>query len=174
MRTFFKIMGISFLLGIAVFSFWFSKNWIEAGRHIELSVKYSELSSRHNSTPLSINETLILELQGWTQEVIWPCSSFYLKTHQSNYITRDFTNSRSHKDRLFVSCRLEQDFSPSQLQTYFFENVYVGNEEYGVETVAQSIFGKTFDNLAQKEVREINKIIRNPTLRKESTASPIQ
>lgn len=174
MKKLFKIVSAILLVLIAIFAFSFSKSWIQVGRQIKLSEKYTKLSSIGDSTPISENEKFVLRLQGWTQDAKWPCSAFYLKTHVSNFIGRDFTKSPSHIDRAFMSCRLERDFTPSQLNTYFFDNVYVGNGEYGVETIAQSLFGKTFGNLTKAEATTIGLIIQNPTLRKPPNASPAQ
>jgi len=163
LKIFFKIIGSLFLILIAIFTIWFSKNWKEAGREIKTSENYSKLDEISTSGPATENQKIILNIQGWPNESYWPCSAFHLKLDIPYGLHRNFTTRRSHLKRIFVACRLERDFSPSQLRSYFFKNTYVGNREYGVEKLSQSLFKKPVQNLTQREAIQIGIIITGPS-----------
>ena len=165
LKIFFKIVGTTLLILIAIIIFWFAKNWIEAGRQIKASENYSKLLDTNAPGPITANQKLILKMQGWTQVSHWPCSIFHLKSHVSGRVNRNLVKRLDPLNQAFIACRLERSFTHSQLLSYYLKNTYVGKGEYGVEKVSQNLFGKSFENLTKEEVMQIGLIIRNPNSR---------
>ena len=173
MKKFLRIVGFLFLILIAIFTVWFSKNWLEAGQQIKASKNYSKLMGINAFGPATENQKLILKMHQWTEGSYWPCSLFHSERHISSSIDRDFISNEAHKGksidwhktRAFVSCRFERDFTTAQLRNYFFQNSYFGHGEYGVEKASNALFGKSFENLTKEEVIQIGIILLSPNLR---------
>lgn len=165
MKSFLKIILSILAILMVVFVIWFSKNWIDAGRQVELSDNSIFLNELESSGTFSQNQQLIFLMHDWEPSSNWPCSVLFGKWHVSSYLVRDITSSRNHLDRAFVSCRLERGYTNYQLGNYFLAKVYVGHGEYGVEKISRQLFEKPFNDLAKEEVVQIGSIIITPNLR---------
>lgn len=75
------------------------------------------------------------------------------------------TSIRWQVRRLIVSCQLEQRFDDRQMLRLWLDRAYFGREAPGIETAAQSYFGKPSSALNRNESARLAALLRAPGLR---------
>ena len=73
-------------------------------------------------------------------------------------------------DSLFLSCRLERNYSQETLLGYTLSKVYLGNGEYGVKIASASLFKKPVEQVSDIEIFQIAALIQSPSLRNNKEA----
>lgn len=75
------------------------------------------------------------------------------------------TSIRWQMRRLIVACQLEQRFEDRQLLRLWLARASFGRDAVGVESAAQSIFGKPSQALTSEESARLAALLRAPSLR---------
>jgi hypothetical protein len=75
------------------------------------------------------------------------------------------TSIRWQIRRLITACQLEQRFSDVQLLRLWLATAYFGQNETGIETASQSIFGKPSRQLNGEESARLAVLLKGPGLR---------
>jgi membrane peptidoglycan carboxypeptidase len=84
----------------------------------------------------------------------------YVKNY---HLTQDQTISRKVKE-LFISVKLDQQYTKDQILTDYLNTIWFGRGTYGVQTASRSYFGKPVDELELEEAIALAALIRNPDL----------
>jgi len=66
-------------------------------------------------------------------------------------------------EEAFLSVQLEKTYTKNQILTYYFNLVYLGQAGYGMESAANSYFGKGVDELTIAEAATLAGIVQTPT-----------
>ena len=179
MKNLRRILIAVVIIVMAALVFGFSQHWVRAEKAID-SFELSPISA------LSASEVLIADSafgRPGSSDRIW-CPSFskFLSressmsgpsTHLARLITEDESVAREtdyHLQNLFVACRLEREFSASEIAKHTLSRVYLGKGEFGVEQASQSMFQKAVPDLSQGEVFKLAALIQHPTLRNDDAA----
>ena len=97
-----------------------------------------------------------------SREEFWrPSHSYY----HLNSLALDMQKGRDHIQHAFLQCRLETKFSDVQLIRRWSKLVYLGEQDYGIETAAHNLFGRSFDALNDVEVLQLAAIAQSPSMR---------
>jgi len=70
--------------------------------------------------------------------------------------------------RVFAACQLEQRYSDTQMLRAWLSNAYFGARPFGIESAAQSLFGKDAADLDPWESAQLAALLRAPRLRDHS------
>jgi hypothetical protein len=76
------------------------------------------------------------------------------------------TSIRWQIRRLITACQLEQRFDDAQLLRLWLATAYFGQDETGIETASQSIFGKPSRELNAEECARLAVLLKAPGLRR--------
>lgn len=67
--------------------------------------------------------------------------------------------------RVFAACQLERRYSDTQMLRAWLSNAYFGARPFGIESAAQSLFGKDAAELNPSESARLAALLRAPRLR---------
>ncbi len=71
----------------------------------------------------------------------------------------------SQFERLLLTCRLESKFKQQDIIGMYLSRAYFGNDEYGIEVAAQSLFNNPVSALNEEELLKLAALIQYPNLR---------
>ena len=94
-------------------------------------------------------------------------STITMQTARNMYLTQD-RKLRRKLQEIFLTMRLEREFSKEQILELYLNVIYFGQRSYGVAAAAETYFGKSLDQLTLAEIATLARIPQSP-----STANPI-
>lgn len=79
-------------------------------------------------------------------------------------LTREDSDStlKHHLKRIILAKRLKATYSADQLLAHWLSTVYLGNNEYGLDAVAKSLFKKDASELSLEEAAKIAALVEKP------------
>lgn len=180
-----RILVFTILIVLTMVSIAFCVRWERVGKLIATS-EFSSQYELFNQSNLSDAEVFIGEIVFGSSKdtAISFCPSFRrLRTidmqaaapshHLSKIILLDQKPNRGigyHIDTLFLSCRLERDYSQETLLGYTLSKVYLGSGEYGVTKASISLFETPVEKISDIETFQIAALIQSPSLRNNKEA----
>lgn len=124
-----------------------------------LAIEDSHFFSHHGINPTSIVRALAANLEaGRTVE---GGSTITMQLVKNLFLTPERSFSRKVAEAV-LALRLEQIFSKDQILEMYLNQVYWGHNNYGVETAAQSYFGKSAKDLTLAEAAMMAGLIQAP------------
>lgn len=78
------------------------------------------------------------------------------------YLTQERTFSRKFKE-LITAIELERTYTKDEILALYFNTVYFGSGAYGIESAAQTYFGKSASQLTLPESATLIATLKNPT-----------
>lgn len=124
-----------------------------------LAIEDSYFFSHHGINPTSVVRAMLANFeQGRTVE---GGSTVTMQLVKNLFLTPERTISRKIAEAV-LALRLEQIFSKDQILEMYLNQVYWGHNTYGVQTAAQSYFGKSAADLTLAEAAMMAGLIQAP------------
>ncbi len=79
------------------------------------------------------------------------------------YLSNELSVSRKVKE-IFIALELEDTYSKDEIMEYYINNIYFGNNCYGIEAAARKYFSKSVCDLTEPELIFLCAIPNNPTV----------
>jgi membrane peptidoglycan carboxypeptidase len=131
------------------------------------SVRYSVLAAENRSfytdpgiSPTGITRAALNNVKGGDLQGGSTITQQYVKNAFTN---GDRTFSRKFKE-LFVTVKLDKQYSKDQILEWYLNTIYFGRGAYGIQAAAQTYFGKSVTRLSVAEGAVLASSIRSPAL----------
>ena len=85
-----------------------------------------------------------------------------MQTARSAFFTQDRTLRRKLQE-IFVTQRLEHDFSKQEILALYLNVIFFGQRSYGVAAAAETYFGKQLDELTLGEAATLARVPQSPS-----------
>ena len=89
-------------------------------------------------------------------------STITMQTARSAFFTQDQTIRRKLQE-VFVTHRLESDFSKQEILALYLNVIFFGQRSYGVAAAAETYFGKPLDQLTLGEAATLARVPQSPS-----------
>ncbi|WP_420823047.1 transglycosylase domain-containing protein [Vitreimonas flagellata] len=187
MRTIRTVVLVVLLAVVTIPVVTFAVLWAQAGSAISSAERAGVLRGPPPDTTLTVAERAIsiAEFGGTWNARNAPCrpvaslwraatqpdvrvSGSSVSTALSTMIFMELEPDRSlrrHFTRVLAACQLEQRYSDTQMLRAWLSNAYFGARPFGIESAAQSLFGKGAAELDPSESARLAALLRAPRLR---------
>ena len=141
-----------------------------------LYVKFKDIPGRVIETLVATEDTGFFEHRGFNIEAIFRAlikdiragkkvegaSTITQQLVKMIYLSREKKITRKIKE-IFISVKLEQILSKTQILERYLNQVYLGHGYYGIKTASEGYFHKNLDNLTLKEIAMLIALPKAPS-----------
>lgn len=134
----------------------------EISPHLKLAViaiEDSHFYKHHGINPNSIVRAMRANFQ--EGEVVEGASTISMQLVKNLFLSRERTLARKLPEAV-LALRLERVFSKDEILELYLNNIYWGHNSYGVQTAAESYFGKSASELSLAEASMMAGLIQAP------------
>lgn len=89
-------------------------------------------------------------------------STISMQTARSMFLTQR-RNLRRKLQELFVTYRLEKEFTKDEILSLYLNGIFFGHRAYGVAAAAETYFGKSLDQLTLAETATLARVPQSPS-----------
>ncbi len=124
-----------------------------------LAMEDSHFYMHHGINPNSIGRAILMNLEN--KSVVEGGSTLTQQLVKNLFLRPEAKFSRKVAEAV-LAIRVEQIFTKEQILEMYLNQIYWGHNNYGIQTAAQSYFGKTADKLNLAESAMLAGIIQSP------------
>ncbi|TVQ42605.1 MAG: PBP1A family penicillin-binding protein [Gloeocapsa sp. DLM2.Bin57] len=130
--------------------------------HLKLAVVAIEDSHFYEHEGINPNSVVRALRANWQKGVVAEgASTITMQLVKNLFLSRERTFNRKLPEAV-LAVRLEQVFSKDEILEFYLNNIYWGHNSYGVQTAAESYFGKSAAELTLAEAAMMAGLIQAP------------
>jgi len=134
----------------------------EVSPYLKLAVLAIEDSHFYQHEGINLNSILRASRANWVKgDVVEGASTITMQLVKNLFLSKERTFNRKLPEAV-LAMRIERVFSKDEILEFYLNNIYWGHNNYGVQTAAETYFGKSASELTLAEAAMMAGLIQAP------------